>query len=129
LPPDADGDGIVDASDTCPFVANPGQADSDGDGLGDACDPLDGRPPQQQLAALDGLVTALGLPQGIENSLLVKIQGASSALTNGQTTAACGKLDALINEVQAQSGKKIPASTAADLIAAVQQIKASLGCS
>jgi hypothetical protein len=35
---DQDGDGITDASDNCPTVANPGQQDSDGDGIGDACD-------------------------------------------------------------------------------------------
>jgi len=35
---DADGDGVSDASDNCPFVANRDQADSDGDGVGDACD-------------------------------------------------------------------------------------------
>jgi hypothetical protein len=37
-PPDADGDGVADASDNCPSVANPGQVDTDGDGTGDACD-------------------------------------------------------------------------------------------
>lgn len=36
--PDADGDGIADASDNCPNVANPDQADTDGDGFGNACD-------------------------------------------------------------------------------------------
>jgi hypothetical protein len=36
---DADGDGIPDASDNCPAVANPDQADGDFDGIGDACDP------------------------------------------------------------------------------------------
>jgi hypothetical protein len=38
--PDADGDGICDDADDCPFVPNPSQRDSDGDGVGDACDPL-----------------------------------------------------------------------------------------
>ena len=35
---DTDGDGVGDAFDNCPNVANPGQADADGDGIGDACD-------------------------------------------------------------------------------------------
>lgn len=35
---DTDGDGIDDASDNCPLLANAGQADGDGDGRGDACD-------------------------------------------------------------------------------------------
>lgn len=41
-PTDADGDGVGDACDVCPGVADPGQVDADGDGLGDACDLDDG---------------------------------------------------------------------------------------
>jgi hypothetical protein len=36
--PDADGDGVPDASDNCPNVANADQADNDADGTGNACD-------------------------------------------------------------------------------------------
>ncbi|MEQ1759726.1 MAG: MBG domain-containing protein [Vicinamibacterales bacterium] len=39
-PPDADGDGVADAVDNCPAVANADQLDSDGDDIGDACDPI-----------------------------------------------------------------------------------------
>ncbi|WP_340075783.1 reprolysin-like metallopeptidase [Leptobacterium sp. I13] len=35
---DADGDGIADADDNCPFAANIDQADNDNDGEGDVCD-------------------------------------------------------------------------------------------
>ncbi|MCP3873969.1 MAG: hypothetical protein GY699_12535 [Desulfobacteraceae bacterium] len=36
--PDIDQDGVPNASDNCPFNANPGQEDTDGDLVGDACD-------------------------------------------------------------------------------------------
>lgn len=35
---DTDGDGVADATDNCPTVPNPGQADLDNDGAGDVCD-------------------------------------------------------------------------------------------
>ncbi|RLE24262.1 MAG: hypothetical protein DRJ50_04900, partial [Actinobacteria bacterium] len=38
---DVDGDGVGEACDNCPGLANEGQADLDGDGLGDDCDPDD----------------------------------------------------------------------------------------
>ena len=43
-PADGDGDGVVDAQDNCPLVANPDQVDFDLDGIGDACDPHTGPP-------------------------------------------------------------------------------------
>jgi hypothetical protein len=48
-PTDTDGDGVLDARDDCPRVANPDQADADGDGSGDVCDdcPLLANPTQR----------------------------------------------------------------------------------
>ncbi len=38
---DSDGDGIADATDNCPFVANANQADANNDGIGSACTDTD----------------------------------------------------------------------------------------
>ena len=45
---DVDNDGIADAGDNCPAVANPDQRDTDSDSVGDACDncPAIGNPQQ-----------------------------------------------------------------------------------
>jgi hypothetical protein len=43
---DEDGDGVPDAVDNCPHLANPDQLDADGDGIGDACDPEPANPRQ-----------------------------------------------------------------------------------
>lgn len=40
-PPDTDLDGVRNAADNCPLVANADQVDADGDGQGDSCDPDD----------------------------------------------------------------------------------------
>jgi hypothetical protein len=37
-PPDADGDGVPDATDTCTDVSNASQVDTNGDGYGNPCD-------------------------------------------------------------------------------------------
>jgi hypothetical protein len=45
---DTDGDGIPDAADDCPNVADPEQRDTDGDGVGDACDDCPSTPDPTQ---------------------------------------------------------------------------------
>lgn len=46
---DYDNDGVSNAMDNCPLIANTNQTDSDGDGVGDACDNCPGRANINQL--------------------------------------------------------------------------------
>jgi hypothetical protein len=85
----------------------------------------------EQLTTLISVVRGLNLQQGITNSLDAKLANADAALTAAQAgdlATACGLLNAFITEVQAQSGKKITAAQASQLLAAATQIKAVLGC-
>jgi len=66
---------------------------------------------------LIALVQSLGLPSGTANSLSVKLQGAAGALDRGNLQAACGNLGAFLNEVNAQTGRKLTAAQA-DLLTA-----------
>ncbi len=82
-----------------------------------------------QTTNLRALVTSFGLDHGSEDSLLAKLGNALAAINAGNVRAGCGMLGAFINEVQAQSGKKITSAQAMQLIAAANQIRAVLGCS
>src|ERR1041384_7924174 len=69
----------------------------------------------EQINGLITLVQGLGLGSGPANSLVVKLQGAASALDRGNLEAACGHLGALLNEANAQRGKKLTAPPAHSL--------------
>lgn len=78
--------------------------------------------PRESLQALMDKVKASGLHQGITNSLLSKLQEALEELNACDIQDALGALQAFINEVRAQSGKKIPVGQANSFIADVQEI-------
>jgi formylglycine-generating enzyme required for sulfatase activity len=65
---DADGDGIADASDNCPLVANADQSDCDQNGVGDACQSSESRT-TGNMGAFGSGVTASGTLAGIGPSL------------------------------------------------------------
>ena len=124
---DNDGDGVPRIIDNCPNTPNPDQSDKDGDGIGDVCDSCPMEDATDLDANADGcidtfedfptLIEDLGLPQGIENALLSKIGNAQKAANRGNYRAAANILQAFINEVQAQRGKKL-SDTDADLLIA-----------
>jgi len=81
--------------------------------------------PLSLLAALENEVLALGLPRGLETSLLAKLNAAELILTDvvpENDPAAVNVLEAFVNQVEAQSGKKISTADADALIAAAEQI-------
>ena len=84
--------------------------------------------PSATVADLTAVVRGLHLDQGIENSLIVKLENAQKASGVGGAARACGLVDAFANEVSAQSGKKIAAGDAGTLLALAARVKTTLGC-
>jgi len=82
----------------------------------------------EQINDLMALVGSLGLHAGTANSLISKLRGAASALERGNPEAGCGNLGAFVNEVNAQTGKKLTTAQADLLIAEAARIRAVPGC-
>lgn len=81
---DRDHDGILDAIDNCPDVANASQVDEDSDGLGDVCDPC---PPLADNADGDGdgLGDACDPHPAVAGDQLVAFEGFNDALSGSWT--------------------------------------------
>jgi alpha-tubulin suppressor-like RCC1 family protein len=77
----------------------------------------------EQLSTLHDRVVGLGPGTSLHDKIAV----AQTALAAHDITGACAILDAFINEVKAQSGKKVPSDTAAGLISDATRIKSVLG--
>lgn len=71
-------------------------------------------------------VASIGVGPG--TSLVDKVALAQASYASGDIAGTCRKLTDYINQVNAQTGKKIPAATAAGLIAQANAIKAEIGC-
>lgn len=84
--------------------------------------------PEEQIASLQGIVAGLGLPAGTASSLQSKLTAALAALAANDPATACARLRDFVKYATVQSGKKIPAGTAAALIADANAIRADLGC-
>jgi hypothetical protein len=80
------------------------------------------------IAHLIGQVKKRELARGTENSLLTKLTGAQHKLDAGDHAGACRRLATFINEVQAQSAKKINAAEALALIDEATVLRESEDC-
>jgi FIMAH domain len=85
-------------------------------------------PGAAEIAALQELVTGLELPKGLTTALNSKLEEALAALDADDTAAACDSLQAFLNQVAAQSGKKLTAAQAQQLSDAANEIRALLDC-
>lgn len=71
-------------------------------------------------------IEEMDLQRGTENSLVSKLESAIESMDKGNDNAAENKLNALINQVEAKRGKKIPDDEADALIDAAQHIIANI---
>ena len=103
-----------------------------GDPTGVAVDGLlsasPGPQPPPAIGPLAADVQRLGLPHGIERSLLAKLDAAERAVNAGNRETGCDILNAYVHEAQAQSGHKLDAAPAAGLVGDATAIRQSLGC-
>jgi hypothetical protein len=84
--------------------------------------------PAKAIADLRAMVTGLSLHHGIATALNSKLQDALAALDVGDTASACDSLQAFLNQVRAQNGKKLTSAQAEGLTDAANDIRALLGC-
>jgi hypothetical protein len=76
----------------------------------------------EQAVGLIHTLESIDIAHGILNSLWAKLNSALRSLSKGNQNAAINKLNALINEIEAQRGKAISESDADELIAQVQDV-------
>jgi hypothetical protein len=81
-----------------------------------------------QISDVISLVAGFHLAHGLQTALDAKLNDALAAETAGQTAIACGDLTAFINQVKAQTGKRITPSQATQLLGEARQLNALLAC-
>lgn len=88
--------------------------------------------PAQAIYNLISIIGNMGLPAGVVNSLTAPLKQAAALLNDNNPSndvAACGKLDAFINQVNAKTQNgQLTLAQATQLLQAANAIKSSLGC-
>jgi hypothetical protein len=113
LDPDTDDDAVGDASDICPLEDATGfDADEDG-----CIDSLNGLLDIMETLVSDGVVS-----EELETSCSSKVENALKSVDKENICAAVNKIEALINEINAQRGKKISDDVADDILAYINSV-------
>jgi hypothetical protein len=89
---------------------------------------LESLDPAHMIEGLQATVSGLGLPKGSTTALNSSLRDALGALALGDTASACDSLQAFLNKVRAQAGKKLTPAQAEQLTTAVNEIRTQLGC-
>jgi hypothetical protein len=82
----------------------------------------------QAITDLQAQVSGLGLPKGLTTALNSKLQDALDDLAADDTAGACGSLQAFLNQVKAQTAKKLNSAQAEQLTDSANAIRTLLDC-
>jgi uncharacterized delta-60 repeat protein len=102
---DTDGDGVPDADDACPLEPPSADLDADRNGCTDS------------VTGLTQIVQAMSIDAAFKEGILARLTEVQRAVRIGKTNVAENMLQAIINEVRAQRGKKLSDAQADLLIA------------
>jgi hypothetical protein len=83
--------------------------------------------PSQMLDQMVSMIDAFALNSGTADSLKAKLAAIRSSLDT-DNNAACNQLNAFMNEVNAQDGKKLSSDEAAKLRAVAASLSGAIGC-
>ena len=112
--------------------ANIGRVKNDGSGLNNAfitgCQTpagvaVDGGSAAASVAGVADQIARAKLPKSLVNRLVQKLRTARTALRGGHPKTALKNVNAVINEIEANAGKKIPAATAERWIRVLRLVK------
>ena len=82
--------------------------------------------PEEAIGDLATHVESLGLPHGLENALLAKLEAARRSLAAGRLRAAMGQIGAFCNQVEDLRGSRLTNEQADALLAEAAAIKAAI---
>jgi subtilisin-like proprotein convertase family protein len=84
--------------------------------------------PEEKITDLRELIAGLDIHHGTANALDSKLEEALDALEADDKAGACDSLQAFLNQVSAQSGKKLTEDQAEELMDAANEIRTLLDC-